>query len=132
MDRGVRRQLRRRARQTRQASEAVARLHQLSDSHTLFVQQNPAVIDAGVFHNDVIAVSNQQLLFCHQQAFVNQPAVLDELQRRVADFQVIEVPDNRVSVADAVSTYLFNSQLLSKPNGKMLLVCTLILTSAHS
>ncbi|PKH26485.1 N-succinylarginine dihydrolase [Enterobacterales bacterium CwR94] len=110
------------ARQTRQASEAVARLHQLSDSHTLFVQQNPTVIDAGVFHNDVIAVSNQQLLFCHQQAFVNQPAVLDELQRRVADFQVIEVPDNRVSVADAVSTYLFNSQLLSKPNGKMLLV----------
>lgn len=32
------------------------------------------------------------------------------------------MPADRVSVADAVSTYLFNSQLLSKADGKMLLV----------
>lgn len=110
------------ARQTREASEAVARLHQLDPARTVFAQQNPQVIDQGVFHNDVIAVSNQQALFCHQQAFVNQPQLLAELAEKLPGFQPIEVPADRVSVADAVSTYLFNSQLLSKANGKMLLV----------
>ncbi|WP_075181642.1 N-succinylarginine dihydrolase [Pantoea sp. 1.19] len=110
------------ARQTREASAAVARLHGLDPQRTLFAQQNPAVIDQGVFHNDVIAVSNGPVLFCHQQAFVDQPALLATLAERVPGFQVIEVPDRAVSVADAVQTYLFNSQLLSKDNGRMLLV----------
>lgn len=110
------------ARQTREASEAVARLHQLSASRTVFARQNPAVIDQGVFHNDVIAVSNQQVLFCHQHAFVDQAQLLDTLRGKVAGFTPIEVPDNRVSVTDAVNTYLFNSQLLSRADGKMLLV----------
>ncbi|OQP35023.1 N-succinylarginine dihydrolase [Pantoea latae] len=110
------------ARQTLQASQAVARLHQLDERHTLFAQQNPQVIDQGVFHNDVIAVSNREVLFCHQQAFVDQPALLATLQQRVPGFTAIEVPASRVSVADAVSTYLFNSQLLTREDGAMLLV----------
>ena len=110
------------ARQTREASEAVARLHQLDPAHTVFAQQNPAVIDQGVFHNDVIAVSNQQVLFCHQLAFLHQPQLLTSLAEKLPGFTPIVVPDDRVSVADAVATYLFNSQLLSKPDGKMLLV----------
>lgn len=110
------------ARQTLQASQAVARLHQLDERHTIFAQQNPQVIDQGVFHNDVIAVSNREALFLHQRAFVDQPALLATLQRRVPGFTAIEVPESRVSVADAVSTYLFNSQLLSRDDGAMLLV----------
>lgn len=110
------------ARQTREASEAVARLHQLSPESVLYAQQNPAVIDQGVFHNDVIAVSNQQMLFCHQHAFVNQPELLAQLWSRVPGFVALEVPENRVSVKDAVETYLFNSQLLSRPDGTMMLV----------
>lgn len=110
------------ARQTREASEAVARLHQLSPERVQYAQQNPAVIDQGVFHNDVIAVSNQQMLFCHQHAFVNQPELLAQLRSRVPGFVALEVPENRVSVKDAVETYLFNSQLLSRPDGTMMLV----------
>lgn len=110
------------ARQTLEASEAVARLHQLSPESVLYAQQNPAVIDQGVFHNDVIAVSNQQMLFCHQHAFVNQPELLAQLRSRVPCFVALEVPENRVSVKDAVETYLFNSQLLSRPDGTMMLV----------
>lgn len=110
------------ARQTLAACEAIARLHQLDPQRTLFAQQNPVVIDQGVFHNDVIAVSNQQVLFCHQHAFLNQPALLTKIAEKMPGFTPIEVPDNQVSVADAVATYLFNSQLLSKPSGKMLLV----------
>lgn len=110
------------ARQTREASEAVARLHQLSPESVLYAQQNPAVIDQGVFHNDVIAVSNQQMFFCHQHAFVNQTELLAQLRSRVPGFVALEVPENRVSVKDAVETYLFNSQLLSRPDGTMMLV----------
>ncbi|MDR7342248.1 succinylarginine dihydrolase [Pantoea alhagi] len=110
------------ARQTREASEAVARLHQLDPARTLFAQQNPAVIDQGVFHNDVIAVSNQRVLFCHQLAFLHQDKLLNDLSERVPGFTPIVVPENRVSVAEAVATYLFNSQLLSREDGTMLLV----------
>lgn len=60
------------ARQTREASEAVARLNQVNPQQVIFAQQNPDVIDRGVFHNDVIAVSNRQVLFCHQQAFARR------------------------------------------------------------
>ena len=35
---------------------------------------------------------------------------------------VIEVPDSAVSVSDAVSSYLFNSQLLSRADGSQVLV----------
>jgi len=110
------------ARQTLEASQAVARLHQLDPERTLFAQQNPAVIDQGVFHNDVIAVSNQQVLFCHQLAFLHQQALFDRISERLPNFTPVVVPDNRVSVGDAVATYLFNSQLLSKASGKMLLI----------
>lgn len=114
------------ARQTREASEAIARLHGLHADRTMFIQQNPEVIDQGVFHNDVIAVSNQQVLFHHQQAFLNQSQALAEIREKMAaigqDFVAIEVPEQRVSVQDAVSTYLFNSQILTRPDGAMTLV----------
>ncbi|MFC3395354.1 N-succinylarginine dihydrolase [Brenneria rubrifaciens] len=114
------------ARQTREASESIARLHQLDARYTVFVQQNPAVIDRGVFHNDVIAVSNQQVLFHHQQAFLHQHRALDEIRGKMAQLEqtlvAIEVPDSRVSVDDAVATYLFNSQILTRPDGGMTMV----------
>ncbi|MBV8043071.1 N-succinylarginine dihydrolase [Pluralibacter sp.] len=110
------------ARQTLEASHAVARLNQVNSQQVIFAQQNPEVIDQGVFHNDVIAVSNRQALFCHEQAFVQQNALLAQLRERVPGFAPVVVPTSRVSVDDAVATYLFNSQLLSKPDGSMLLV----------
>lgn len=110
------------ARQTREASQAVARLNQVRPEQTLFVQQNPAVIDQGVFHNDVIAVANRQVLFCHQQAFLHQDVLYAALRESVPGFILIEVPTDRISLADAVKTYLFNSQLLSRDDGSMALV----------
>lgn len=114
------------ARQTREASEAVMRLHGLDAAKTVFIQQNPDVIDQGVFHNDVIAVSNRNVLFHHQQAFLNQTQALDEISQKMSalghQFISVEVPTAQVSVADAVGTYLFNSQLLSKPDGKMMII----------
>ena len=111
------------ARQTREASQAIARGHDLDPARTLFAQQNPAVIDAGVFHNDVIAVGNEAVLFCHESAFVEQEALLTELSAAVgAGFTPIVVRAAEVSVERAVATYLFNSQLLTRADGGMLLV----------
>ena len=94
----------------------------MNPQQVIFAQQNPDVIDQGVFHNDVIAVSNRQVLFCHQQAFARQVQLLANLRARVNGFMAIEVPATQVSVSDAVSTYLFNSQLLSRDDGSMMLV----------
>lgn len=114
------------ARQTFEASRAVAQRHGLSEEGTVYAQQSPEVVDAGVFHNDVIAVGNRQTLFCHERAFVDQSAVYDQLRAQLlrtgAQLNVIEVPDARVSVSDAVTSYLFNSQLLTRPDGRDVLV----------
>ncbi|HEX3632473.1 MAG TPA: N-succinylarginine dihydrolase [Casimicrobiaceae bacterium] len=111
------------ARQTREASQAIARRHGLDPSRTFFAEQNPAAIDAGVFHNDVIAVGNEATLFCHESAFVDQDALLAELSAAVgAGFTPIVVRAAEVSVERAVASYLFNSQLLTRAGGGMLLV----------
>lgn len=113
------------ARQTLEASQAVARLHGLQARRTVYAQQNPAVIDQGVFHHDVIAVGNGNVLFYHQQAFRDEAASLSALRQAMAEtgaaLQTVRVDTADVSVADAVSSYLFNSQLLSRPDGKMTL-----------
>ncbi|WP_039058185.1 N-succinylarginine dihydrolase [Enterobacter sp. Bisph1] len=110
------------ARQTLEASQAVARINQLRAEQAVFARQNPDVIDLGVFHNDVIAVSNRQVLFCHELAFADQPTLLAQLQEKVPGFMALQVPQQAVSVSDAVATYLFNSQLLSRDDGSMMLV----------
>ena len=111
------------ARQTREASDAIARRHGLAPARTLFAQQRPEAIDAGVFHNDVIAVGERTLLLCHEQAFVDQARVLSSLADTVgASFEAIVVPATAVSLADAVATYLFNSQLLARADGRYTLV----------
>ncbi len=67
------------ARQTLEASQAVARQHGLNPARVVFAQQAPAAIDAGVFHNDVIAVGNRDVLFYHQHAFADADATLAAL-----------------------------------------------------
>jgi succinylarginine dihydrolase len=110
-------------RQTREASAAIARRHGVDPAHIVLAQQNPVAVDAGVFHNDVIAVGHGAALFCHEQAWVRQDGVLAELGARLgAAFTPIVVPSDEVSLDDAVGSYLFNSQLLPRADGRLLLV----------
>ncbi len=108
------------ARQTLEGFEAIARSHGLAPDKAVFAQQNPAAIDAGVFHNDVIAVGNQRLLFFHEQAFLNSSQLKHDLDAAMGEYNLeyIEVPLSAVTLEDAVSSYLFNSQLLSRPSAK--------------
>jgi succinylarginine dihydrolase len=115
------------ARHTYEACEAIARLHQLSDDNLVLMQQNPDVIDQGVFHNDVISVGNQNVLFYHEQAFLNTEAGFDEIRRKFAaksnkEFHFVKVNTAQVSVEEAVKTYLFNTQLVDIGNGQMAII----------
>ena len=114
------------ARQTLEASRAVARLLRLPEARCVHAQQSPAAIDAGVFHNDVICVGSGRTLLFHEDAFVDGAATLDALHRAVGpSFRPLAVRRDELSVAEAVSTYLFNSQLLETPEGHQILVCPL-------
>ena len=110
------------ARQHLEASRAVARLHRLDPARTLFAEQSPEAIAAGAFHNDVVAVANERVLFAHEQAFANKVGFYVELAERMPDIEIVEVPAGDVPIGDAIRSYLFNSQLLTPPDGTMTLV----------
>jgi succinylarginine dihydrolase len=112
------------ARQSLEGSRAVARLNSLSEDQVAFVQQNLAAIDAGAFHNDVVAVGNECFLFLHEEAWCEQQSVLHDLSKRMGGgLQIFEVSSKELSLADAVKSYIFNSQLVSLPTGGMIMLC---------
>jgi succinylarginine dihydrolase len=108
------------ARQNRRASEAIARRHGVTNA--LFVAQSQTAIDAGAFHNDVVAVANGNVLFAHEQAFADAAALKADLARLMPEAVYVEVPASAVSLEDAIKSYLFNSQLLTLPDRSMALV----------
>ncbi|HEY0315462.1 MAG TPA: N-succinylarginine dihydrolase [Sphingomonas sp.] len=103
------------ARQHLQASAAIARRHGLKDA--LFVRQYDEAIAAGAFHNDVVAVANERVLFAHEQAFADKERFFAELYERLPSVEIVEVPAEAVSLEDAIASYLFNAQLVTLPDG---------------
>ncbi len=122
------------SRQSLEAAQAIARLHQLNPATTVFALQNQKAIDAGVFHNDVISVGHGPLFFCHEKSFQDQKKVLAEITAKFSalpqgkipqPLNILEVTSKEVSLEAAISTYLFNSQILSLPDGGLLLLAAL-------
>jgi len=109
-------------RQHVEASRAVARLHRLDPDRTLFVAQSERAIAAGAFHNDVVAVANERVLFAHEQAFEDRAGVHAELKRRLPEVEIVEVPAAAVSLEESIRSYLFNAQLVTLPTGGMALI----------
>ncbi|MFO0939407.1 MAG: N-succinylarginine dihydrolase [Pirellulales bacterium] len=105
-------------RQTKLASETIARQHRLNPDTTFFLKQHPAAIEAGVFHNDVIATSHENVLLHHEFAFIDADEELSRLERAFESrtgrpLIRVMVPNSTVSLEDSVQSYLFNSQLLT-------------------
>lgn len=105
------------ARQHIESSKAIARAHRLDPERTLFIQQSEIAIAAGAFHNDVVAVANERVLFTHEQAFEEPEAAYAAIRARMPEAEIVIVPADRVSLADAVQSYLFNAQLVTLPDG---------------
>ena len=106
-------------RQTLLASETIARSHGLDPARSVFVQQAGAAIDAGAFHNDVVSVTNGTTLFFHEAAF--ERPIASQLSG-IEDLRLIEVPAASMTLGDAVSSYLFNSQLVTLPDETVALI----------
>ncbi|MDX2276697.1 MAG: N-succinylarginine dihydrolase [Hyphomonadaceae bacterium] len=109
------------ARQTLESCEAIARRHGLDPKRTVFALQSPKAIDAGAFHNDVVAVSHENVLFHHEEAFADKAALYAEIREKARGLfepVFVEVKTTDVPLADAVSSYLFNSQLVHQPGDK--------------
>ena len=110
------------ARQHIESSKAIARAHQLNPARTLFIQQSEIAIAAGAFHNDVVAVANERVLFTHEQAFEEPEAAYAAIRAIMPEAEIVIVPANHVSLADAVQSYLFNAQLVTLPCCEMALI----------
>jgi succinylarginine dihydrolase len=110
------------ARQHAEASHAIARLHRLDPGRVIFAEQSEESIAAGAFHNDVVAVANERVLFAHEKAFANKAALLERCHAQVPGFEYVEVPDAEVPLTDAVRSYLFNAQLVTPPDGQPTLI----------
>jgi len=110
------------ARQHIEACKAIARFHRLDPERTSFVEQSEEAIAAGAFHNDVVAVANERVLFAHEKAFADRDRLIEECARTVPGFELVEVSENEVPLSDAIASYLFNAQLVTPPDGQMTLI----------
>jgi succinylarginine dihydrolase len=111
------------ARQTFEASSAISRLHQIHSQNVFFAKQSKEAIDAGVFHNDVISTGNENLFLYHEQSFENKDLIIGELKKAIPfPMHFIKVLEKEISLKDSVSSYLFNSQLVTLKNNTMALI----------
>jgi succinylarginine dihydrolase len=114
-------------RQTRIASRCLTASNALSPDRWLLLPQSSAAISAGIFHNDVICMSNLDLVLCHERAFRDQAATRERVVAGAADSGVtlnwVEIPDAELSLDWVVKSYFFNSQLIRTTDGATCLVC---------
>lgn len=110
------------ARQHLRASQALARRHGLDPDRAFFAAQSREAVDAGAFHNDVVAVAQGRVLLAHAQAFEQPAALYDWLHARLPQVQIVEAPAAEVSLEDAIRSYLFNSQLIETAEGAIVLI----------
>lgn len=108
------------ARQTREASQALARLHRIRPERCFFPQQHPEGIDAGAFHTDVMAVGTGRFLMMHELAFVDDARLEADLRAQLGEeLTVVRASSRELPVESAVAAYPFNSQVLEGRDGSM-------------
>lgn len=117
-----------RSRQSSLASRTISKFMRLPLEQLIFAEQSPEAVDAGVFHNDVIATSNRNLFLYHEKAFLNVDSLVQEMCIKFeslfgAPLHLLRIDDAAIPLRESVHTYLFNSQILSLPHGGMHLVC---------
>jgi len=115
------------ARQAAEASEAVARLAQIYPQRLQFAQASPNAIDAGVFHNDVACVGHRNFLLYHEEAFLSAAQCIAELKHKLEELCSVEllpfkVTAEEMNLKDAVKSYFFNSQIVTRPSDGLMLL----------
>ena len=114
------------SRQDRNASLAILRTHGLRKQAAL-IPQSVAAIRAGVFHNDVICVGHQNLLFVHELAFTEfklHIEFIEQFFRNQCDgeLRVVIAREDKLPLHEAVQSYIFNSQIVTLPDGNKTMI----------
>ncbi len=115
-------------RQNLAASQQLAAQHQLPEDRVLFLEQSAEAIAAGVFHNDVIAVSHLNLLLVHEKAYAGGRADIAKIAAAYsavnngATLQTIVISEEDLRLEEAVNSYFFNSQIVSKKGGELAVI----------
>lgn len=112
------------ARQTHEACDAIMRRH--GASGTVLARQGRAAIAGGTFHNDVVCVGALDTLFFHELAFEDTAATKVAIRAAAQGFEpkFVEVSAADLPLADAISSYLFNSMLIRVPGeDRLTLIC---------
>ncbi len=118
------------ARQSKASFDAIARRHALKPDQFFQVKQSAVAIDAGAFHNDVVAISHGRTLIHHEYAFHQSDRVMESLEEQFVEVTGqrlvrIVVAETDLPLDDAVATYLFNSQVVAAADDprNTMLVC---------
>jgi succinylarginine dihydrolase len=112
-------------RQALEVSRSIAFNHKLDMENTFFLQQNHQAIEEGSFHNDIVSLSNENVLIAHEKAFQNKDdlnKMLNILESKIDNFQYIEISNSEIPLKDIISSYLLNSQLITNSNNEMQLI----------
>lgn len=115
-------------RQSKLASQLLSQSLKLPNNRCVFAEQTSAAIDAGVFHNDVISTSHENLLIYHEDAFEQEERVIEQLQNQFERIHsvkplVIRIARNELPLSEAVATYFFNSQIVTQTDGTWRILC---------
>ncbi|RAP29346.1 succinylarginine dihydrolase [Candidatus Marinamargulisbacteria bacterium SCGC AG-414-C22] len=115
-------------RQSKEALSFIVKKHGINADRVCYLQQSFRAVDAGVFHNDVIAFGDQDVLVVHEHAYEDQSRMLGMLQDYYNRFYekpltIVEIAEKDLSLATAVTTYFFNSQFVKCPNDSYVLIC---------
>lgn len=114
-------------RQSLRACQAIARQHRLAPESVVYARQTARAIDLGAFHHDVVGVGHRRSLFQHRDAWADRSRVLKTINDRFdaareGRLRIYEIDDDAMSIDEAVTCYLFNSQIVSTSSGQTTLV----------
>ena len=112
-------------RQALEISRSIAFNHKLDMENTFFLQQNHQAVLEGSFHNDIVSLSNENVLIAHEKAFQNKDdlnKMLKILESKIDNFQYIEISNSEIPLKDIINSYLLNSQLITTGDNEMQLI----------
>jgi succinylarginine dihydrolase len=93
----------------------------------VFARQSKAAIAGGTFHNDVVCVGALETLFFHDLAFEDTAGTKAAIRAAAEgrfEPMFVEVSSADLPLADAISSYLFNSMLVRIPGqDRLTLIC---------
>ena len=96
-------------------------------ANPVLAQQGRAAIAGGTFHNDVVCVGSLDTLFYHELAFEDLEGTRRAIRtaaKGLFEPQFVEVSTADLPLADAISSYLFNSMLIQVPGeDRLTLIC---------